>query len=260
LQLSDVCDKKLVVDMSDSLTTSLPDVSEPTSPSFARISRHSAVDAVRDQLTAMIESGELMVDDQLPSEAELGQSFGVSRPVIREALGSLQTLGLTESQPGRGTFVTSRVVKVGLSFGQYSATDLNEIRRYVEVPTAGRAAQLRTIEDLDELSRMLDEHEHATSAAESVRIDGQFHITIARATGNLLVVRLIEDLRETMQEQSLALREVPNRHESAAREHRAILEAIRRQNVDEAATAMAGHLEGVEVALGQLARQRTHKA
>jgi len=246
--------------MSDSLTTSLPDVSEPTSPAFARISRRSAVDAVRDQLTAMIESGQLMVDDQLPSEAELGQRFGVSRPVIREALGSLQTLGLTESQPGRGTFVTSRVVTVGLSFGQYSATDLNEIRRYVEVPTAARAAQIRTAQDLDELTRLLEEHEHATGAAESVRIDGQFHITIARTTGNPLVVRLIEDLRDTMQEQSLALREVPNRHERATQEHRAILDAIIRQDTEGAAAAMAGHLGGVEVALGQLARQRTIKA
>lgn len=199
-----------------------------------------------------------MVDDQLPSEAELGQRFGVSRPVIREALGSLQALGLTESQPGRGTFVTSRVVKVGLSFGQYSATDLNEIRRYVEVPTASRAAQVRVTEDLDKLTRLLDEHEHASSAEESVRIDGQFHITIARTTGNALVVRLIEDLRETMQVQSLALREVPNRRERAAQEHRAILDAIRRQDVVGAAAAMTGHLGGVEVALGQLASQRTH--
>lgn len=246
--------------MSDSLTTSSPDVSEAPAPSFARISRRSAVDAVRDQLTAMIESGELMVDDQLPSEAELGLSFGVSRPVIREALGSLQTLGLTESQPGRGTFVTSRVVKVGLSFGQYSAKDLNEIRRYVEVPTASRAAQVRTIEDLHGLHKMLDDHEHAMSAVESVRIDGQFHIAIARATGNLLVVRLIEDLRETMQEQSLALREVPNRHESAAQEHRAILDAIERQDDYGAAAAMAEHLGGVEIALGQLAKQRTYRA
>ncbi len=246
--------------MSDSLTASLPDVSEPASPSFARISRHSTVDAVRDQLTAMIESGQLKVDDQLPSEAELGQSFGVSRPVIREALGSLQTLGLTESRPGRGTFVTSRVVKVALSFGQYSSSDLNEIRRYVEVPTASRAAQVRTMSDVDELSRTLDEHERETSAAESVRLDGQFHIAIARATGNLLVVRLIEDLRETMQEQSLALRDVPNRRVRAADEHRAVLDAIRHQDADGAAAAMAGHLGGVEIALGQLARQRTHNA
>jgi GntR family transcriptional repressor for pyruvate dehydrogenase complex len=248
------------MDMSDNLTTSLPDASEVQKPSFAPISRRSAVDAVRDQLTAMIESGQLKIDDQLPSEAELGQSFGVSRPVIREALGSLQTLGLTESQPGRGTFVTSRVVKVALSFGQYSASDLNEIRRYVEVPAAGRAAQVRTTTDLGELGRTLDEHDHATSAAESVRLDGQFHIAIARATGNLLVVRLIEDLRETMQEQSLALREVPNRSEGAGVEHRAVLDAIRRQDAEGAAAAMAKHLGGVEIALGELARQWTHNA
>jgi DNA-binding GntR family transcriptional regulator len=75
-----------------------------------------------------------------------------------------------------------------------------------------------------------------------------------------LVVRLIEDLRETMQEQSLALRDVPNRRVRAADEHRAVLDAIRHQDADGAAAAMAGHLGGVEIALGQLARQRTHNA
>ena len=87
---------------------------------LSRISRRSAADEVRGQLQTMIESGVLKVTGLLPSEAELAQQFGVSRPVIREALRGLQALGLTESLTGRGTFVASKVAKLTLSFGQYS--------------------------------------------------------------------------------------------------------------------------------------------
>jgi DNA-binding FadR family transcriptional regulator len=254
------------VSLYDSMTTNSSDVSQglkipgdDASP-FERISRRSAVDEVRSQLISLIESDQLKVNALLPSEAELGQHFGVSRPVVREALGSLQTLGYTESQPGRGTRVTSKVVKVSLSFGQYSSTDLNEIRRFVEVPAAARAAQVRTPDQVKALAETLDEHDRATTAVEAVRLDGQFHIGIAKATGNLLVVRLIEDLRETMQAQSLALSEVPQRSASAAREHRAVLDCIRHQDEAGAAAAMVDHLSGVETALEALARRRSGNA
>jgi DNA-binding FadR family transcriptional regulator len=245
-----------VVDLSDKLATRLASDSDD-SLVLSRVARRSAAEEVRAQLVAIIESGQLQVNDRLPSEAELSRRFGVSRPIVREALGSLQALGLTEPQPGRGTFVASNVTKMTLSFGQYSSSDLNEIRRCLEVPAARLAAERRQSEHVAGLRHILAEHDVATTSEDAVRYDGLFHCAIARATGNMLFLRLIEDLREILQEQSLAVSALRNRGAMAAEEHRAVLEAIDRGDGQAAAVAMDAHLDAVEVAIQQLARERS---
>jgi DNA-binding FadR family transcriptional regulator len=175
--------------------------------------------------------------------------------VIREALGSLQALGLTESQAGRGTFVASNVAKMTLSFGQYSSTDLNEIRRHLEVPAACLAAQRRTDEDVQELRNLLGEHDLTETPEEAVRYDALFHCAIARASANPLFLRMIEDLREILQEQSLAVSALPDRKFRAAVEHSAVLDAIADRDSESAGAAMTNHLDAVEEAIRLLARQ-----
>ncbi len=220
-----------------------------------RVVRRSAADDVRVQLVALIESGHLQVNDRLPSEAELARRFGVSRPIVREALGRLQALGLTESRPGSGTFVASNATRLTLGFGQYSASDLNEVRRFLEVPAARLAALRRTNEDLEKLRLILEYEDNATSVEDAIREDTDFHSEIARATGNMLFVRLVEDLRELLKEQTLAVSTLRNRASSISREHRAVLEAIVAGDGDTAATAMNAHLDAVERAIRKIASQ-----
>lgn len=222
-----------------------------------RVVRRSAADEVRAQLVALIESGQLQVNDRLPSEAELSRRFGVSRPIVREALGRLQALGLTESRPGSGTYVASSVTKLTVHFGQYSASDLNEVRRCLEVPAARLAAGRRTLEDVEQLNFILGEHESAATAEEVIGFDGQFHCAIASATGNLLFVRLLEDLQETLREQTLAVSTLRNRGAGAASEHRAILKAIVEHDGDTAAAAMEQHLDAVERAIRRIPPERS---
>lgn len=240
------------VDLSDKQTANLPSQDLPLAP----ISRRSAAEEVRAQLLSMIESGVLEVNGKLPSEATLSQRLGVSRPIVREALRGLQALGVTTSRAGLGTFVASRVPKLTLSFGQYSSADLNEVRRFLEIPAASLAASRRTPESIEEMRHILDEHDRGTSASEAVRLDGQFHCAIARATGNMLFLRMIEDLREILQEQSMAVSALRGRGAEAGAEHRAILDAIARGDSDAAAAAVARHLDAVEVAIKQLARNK----
>ncbi len=220
-----------------------------------RVVRRSAADEVGAQLLALIDSGQLQVSDRLPSEAELARRFGVSRPIVREALGRLQALGLTESRPGSGTFVSSNVTRLTLTFGQYSASDLNEVRRCLEVPAARLAAARRTNQDVDKLRLILDDEEKATSTDETISRDTDFHREIARATGNMLFVRLVEDLREILKEQTLAVSTLRNRAPSISREHRAVLEAIVAGDGDTAAAAMNAHLDAVERAIRKIASQ-----
>jgi len=220
-----------------------------------RVVRRSATDDVRSQLVALIESGQLKVGDRLPSEAVLSRQFGVSRPIIREALGRLQALALTESRPGSGTYVASNVTRLTLSFGQYSASDLNEVRRCLEVPAARLAAVRRDNEAVDKLRLILQDEDHASSVEEAIREDTDFHCEIARATGNMLFARLVEDLREILKAQTMAVSTLRNRAASISHEHRAVLDAIVAGDGDAAAAAMNAHLDAVERAIRKIAAQ-----
>ncbi len=221
-----------------------------------RVVRKSAADEVR-ELVALIESGQLQINDRLPSEAELSRRFGVSRPIVREALGRLRALGLTEARPGSGTYVASNVTKLTMHFGQYSASDLNEVRRCVEIPAARAAARRRQPADLEILTATLDSHAKAETIEDVIRSDGLFHCAIASATGNLLFVRILEDLQETLKEQTLAVSTLRNRGASAAHEHQAILKAIVGRDGDAAAAAMDEHLDAVERAIRRLPTERS---
>jgi GntR family transcriptional repressor for pyruvate dehydrogenase complex len=227
---------------------------EEPSSLIAKITRRSAAEDVRNQLVGLIESGRFKVDDRLPPEHELARQFGVSRPVVREALVGLNALGLTTSQAGKGTFVASNHVRMPLLLGRYSPTHLNEVRRYLEVPAARLAAERRTDADVGRLAGILARMEDADDPAKRNKLDADFHIAIAQAGGNPLMVKLIEDLRTILEAHSLAAATVPNRRAGAIAEHRAIYEAILRRDLEGAATAMSTHLNAVDNSFTALAR------
>lgn len=209
------------------------------------LARQSAADLVRSHLIEMIESGCYKVNDRLPSENELSRSFGVSRPVVREALRSLNALGLTTSQTGRGTFVAADRRNTPLLLGHYSPHHLREVRSLLEVPSARFAALRRSKEDVERIGRTLEELGEAASPEAFHALDAQFHIQIAEASGNPLFSRLIEGLRAVLEEQSLAITGLEGRRARAMAEHHAVFEAIRRRDPQAAGEAMAAHLEAV---------------
>ena len=210
------------------------------------LSRRSAVADVQTALQGQIESGHYRQSEWLPSEADLARAFGVSRPVIREALMSLQALGLTASQTGKGTYVVSQRVSAPLLMGRYSPAHIREVRRCVEIPSARLAAERRTETDVGQLAGALARMEDADDPQKRNRLDADFHIAIAVAAGNPLITRLVEQLRTVLEEHSLALGRIPRRREHARREHRAIYDAIVMRDPDAAAAAMEAHLVAAE--------------
>ena len=201
---------------------------------------------VQSRLQAAIEAGQYKQNDRLPSESELARSFDVSRPVVREALMSLQALGLTASQSGRGTFVVSDRVRVPLLMGRYSPAHIREVRRCIEIPSARLAAERRTDRDVGELAASLARMADADDPAKRNGYDASFHIAIAQAGGNPLIVKLIEDLRTVLEEHSLAVARAPHRRQAAIAEHTAIYDAIVERDPDAAAAAMEAHLVAAE--------------
>jgi len=208
--------------------------------------RRGAVADVLARLSAQIAAGEYKPDARLPSESELCKAFGVSRPVVREALMSLQALGLTTSQPGIGTFVVSDRVRVPLLLGRYSPAHVREVRRCIEIPAARLSAARRNDRDIGEIAGIMARMDDADNPARRNQLDASFHIAIARSSGNPLIVKLVEDLRSVLEEHSLAVARAPYRRRAASEEHRAIYDAIVDRDPDAAAAAMEAHLAAAE--------------
>lgn len=217
-----------------------------------QLRRVSAMEVVLSQLRAAIEGGQVQVGDKLPAEAALSAEFGVSRAVVREALRGLQALGLTESRTGRGTFVVASRPAEQLNFGRYTARDLLEVRRHVEVPVAGYTAARRTPDDLDRLWQLVDRMDAETDTTTWVALDSLFHIAIAHASGNPAFARVIEEIREALAQQSSLLNQVADRRGESNGEHRRIVAAIAEGVPDAAEAAMTAHLVHIESAVSTL--------
>ncbi|OXM61818.1 FadR/GntR family transcriptional regulator [Amycolatopsis vastitatis] len=210
------------------------------------------MEAVLAHLRSSIERGEYAVGGKLPSEAALSREFEVSRSVVREALRGLQALGLTESKSGKGTFVTATGPAEHPTFGPYSARDLIEVRRHVEIPVAGYAAVRRSQDDLDLLGHLLDRMDAETDNTAWVALDSLFHITIAQASGNPVFGKVIEEIRDALARQSAFLNELGDRRRQSNVEHREIVTAITDGAEDAAVAAMTAHLSHVEATLNSI--------
>jgi DNA-binding FadR family transcriptional regulator len=206
----------------------------------------SAMEAVLAHLRSSIERGEHAVGDKLPSEAALSREFEVSRSVVREALRGLQALGMTESKSGKGTFVTATGPVENPTFGPYSARDLIEVRRHVEIPVAGYAAVRRSQDDLDLLGHLVERMDAETDNTAWVALDSLFHITIAQASGNPVFGKVIEEIRDALARQSAFLNQLGDRRRQSNAEHREIVTAIAGGSESAAVAAMTAHLQHVE--------------
>ncbi|MFD4543353.1 FadR/GntR family transcriptional regulator [Streptomyces bauhiniae] len=215
--------------------------------------RVSALEAVLGHLRSAIERGEYAIGAKLPSEAELCRTLEVSRPVVREALRALQTMGLTVSRTGKGTFVVTDAVQ-DPTFGDYAASDLLEVRRHVEIPVAGYAARRRTPQDLDRLDRLLERMERETDTAAWVAMDTLFHLAVAEAARNPVFRKVIEEIRDALARQSAFLTELGGRREQSDREHRVLLDALTAGSEDDAVVAMTHHLDRVATTLTRIVR------
>ncbi len=212
------------------------------------------MEAVLAHLRRAIERGEYVVGGKLPSEAALSKEFEVSRSVIREALRGLQALGLTESKTGKGTFVIANGPAEHPTFGPYSARDLIEVRRHVEIPVAGYAALRRRSDDLDLLAHLVERMDAETDNTAWVALDSLFHITIAQSSGNPVFGKVIEEIRDALARQSSFLNQLGDRRERSNSEHRRIVIAIAEGDEEGAVAAMTAHLEHVEDALTSIVR------
>ena len=237
--------------------------------SFRSVLVNRSYEQVADQLLERIHAGGFAPGEKLPTERELGELFGVSRGVIREAIKVLVTLGAVESRQGSGTFVSanlvpsvSRALVLSARPEEASLIALMEFRAPLERLAAELATQRRTGAEAEAISLAADDT--AAAAPEAwVRFgvaDRRFHLLIGEASRNPYLFTVLSAARE-IQHNAVALLVATSGSIAVAGEHhRRIAAAIRAGDAVEAGRVMEAHVaysaDALHRALALPARQR----
>lgn len=217
------------------------------------IERRKVYELVAERLLADIAERRLLPGDQLPPERTLAEAYRVGRSSVREALRILESKGLIRSA-AHGTF---RVAEYGnplnqslallLSMHDGDLRELYEVRKIIEVEAAGLAAARRTEEDLARMRAAVEEMLSGLGSRERyIGADLEFHLAVARATGNRIAWHMMNAVRDVMRRALSSVFSIPGSPERSADQHRQILEAIEARQPEAARQRMREHLLRVE--------------
>ncbi|MNH97828.1 HTH-type transcriptional regulator LutR [compost metagenome] len=232
---------------------------------FQQVKPQKGSEIVMQHIKQQLISGAYLPGAKLPTVVELSASFQVGRSTIREALSALKAMGWVDIRHGGGTFVSKKLPtdeesdgSGGLFEQTESLQEVQEVRKYIEVGCASLAAARRTEEDLEQLKQILSHMEAALgNEEESEQADIRFHLHIAKASHNSLLIGMMESLTERLQESMKTSRRLWFFAERATaelllQEHREIYEAIQAKNESLAAEKMMLHIHKVDAVVHKL--------
>ncbi|OXM13597.1 FadR/GntR family transcriptional regulator [Paenibacillus herberti] len=225
------------------------------------LSKQNHYEAIAEQLRRLIDEGSVAAGEKLPSARELSERFGVGRSTMREALSALKAMGYIDIRQGGGSVVRPLAERLPagvpplLAAAQASREELLELleaRRSLELANVALAAHKRSDADLARLHELSDGMRLTLGddlAGE--RFDMEFHLALAHATHNRMMVQLYESLMAPIERTIRAVRraELYSSREVAgqlADAHELILQAVERGDAELAAAEMDAHLEHVE--------------
>jgi GntR family transcriptional regulator, transcriptional repressor for pyruvate dehydrogenase complex len=226
---------------------------------FERIHQLRAHEYVADQVRRHIALRLIKPGEALPAERELAVMFGVGRPTIQHALRLLEAAGLVEARRGRtgGTFITGHdqdslaaddlILRVMRH--RKELEDLLLYRRLVEPAVARVAARTRRAAHMAAMRRAIRGMVAATTEPDYMQHDTDFHIAVARATGNAFLVHAIEEIRMRLNDAMTLLPESDAWHKRISGEHEDLLEAIENGDAEAAETVMQEHVANSEQGL-----------
>jgi GntR family transcriptional repressor for pyruvate dehydrogenase complex len=237
--------------MSERATDRPPAESPPAL--FEQVSREPRLsDKVAEMMLETILSRRLDVGDRLPSERELGEQFGVSRTVVREAVRALVAKGVIEVRSGSGLRVAavdaaavSESMSLFLRGGGIDFEKVHEVRLLLEMHIASLAAERATEDDVGRLREVHARMEREAGDVEAAaRDDLEFHRLIALATHNELYLILMDSIGSSLidiRRENLGSGSAP----ATLEQHAEVLDRIADHDADGARKAMASHLESV---------------
>ena len=236
------------------LMTNEPDDSLAAKPVYRTVKTSRLFEQIVQQVEDSILKGQLKPGDQLPAERDLAQRFGVSRTAVREAVKTLREKGLVEAYSGRGTFVTngtSHSIRQSLDLmirinQQEGLANLAELRLILEPEIAGMAAsriEEQLLSTMREAVAVMDRNLHDPDAY--VEADLDFHLALAEAAANPLILSLLDSIVGLLREQRSRIFNVDGGPERGQFHHKRILAAIEEHDPKAARKAMRTHLKQV---------------
>lgn len=229
---------------------------------YKQIKPKKIYEEVAEALLSMIKGGQLKPGDKLDSVQQLAENFQVGRSAIREALSALRAMGLVEMKQGEGTYIRqfdadfiSLPVTAAVLMKNEDIIHLLEVRKVLEVGTVGAAAAKRTMDDLEKMKEALEHMKEAAGNEElGEKADFNFHMAVASASQNPLLVNLMNNVSEMMLETMRETRRIwlyskQTSSERLYQEHLRIYEAISEQDASKAQELMLQHLTAVEQVL-----------
>jgi GntR family transcriptional repressor for pyruvate dehydrogenase complex len=217
------------------------------------IERRKVYELVAERLIEEISARRLRPGDPLPAERSLSGSYGVGRSSIREALRMLESQGLIRSV-GSGAFEVAEhsnplnaSLALLLTMQDGDLAELFEVRRILEVETAGLAAERRGEADVVRMQRALEAMEEGLDSRERyISGDLEFHQAVVAATGNRIALHVMHAIRDVIRRALMSIYQIPGSPERSNEQHRQIFEAIVTGDPDGARQRMREHLLRVQ--------------
>jgi GntR family transcriptional regulator, transcriptional repressor for pyruvate dehydrogenase complex len=239
-----------LVHLSDHLEKRLP---ATVKSDFEAVRRNKVYEEVAQQIERLILK-KLRPGDKLPSERELAELLKVSRSSIRDAIRGLELRGLVEPRQGAGTIVREASAESlpnpfanALKRRQEMVVELLDFRKMLEPPLAARAATHASVDEISEMEEILRRQEEKQAAGEgAVAEDAEFHYSVALASGNSVVLKVLDILMDLLRDTRARTLQVEGRPQKSLAGHRRILAAIKRRDAEGAKSAMRRHIEDVE--------------
>jgi GntR family transcriptional repressor for pyruvate dehydrogenase complex len=222
-------------------------------PSFRPARPTRAFDEIIEQVRTMVRSGELRPGDRLPAERALAEQFAVSRNTVREALRMLEISGLIQLKRGAtgGAFIAEADAgKVAtsmtdmLELGQLSLTDLTEARTWIESIIIQVACERMTDEVYARLEANVAEAAKLSELRdweEKAKVNVQFHVILAEATANPVMVALSQVIMQVMEKVVLAVG--PTEDDVVLRSRRRVLKHLKNRDAEAAVAEMERYLK-----------------
>lgn len=221
---------------------------------FREVKTTKVFEQVIEQIKEIIQNGELRCGDQLPSERDLCERLNVSRTSIREALRSLEMLGIIECRQGEGNFIKasfegSLLEPISITFMLHGSktNEILELRKIIEPETAALAAKNISDAELQEIKGLMSLLNQEDDSEKSAEIDKKIHYKIVQASGNDLITNVMYAISNLInryiEDVVTNLFKSPENRNIVKEQHEAVVRAIEAHDALKAAVAMRKHLD-----------------